>query len=335
MKKSFVIIAEAGVNHNGNLQMAKELVQMAAKCGADYVKFQTFKADRLVTESAPKADYQIQNQDKEQGSQIDMLKRLELSNTDHVELLAECERHSIKFLSTGFDVESIEYLIDLGIELIKIPSGEVTNFPLLSYVGSKNMPTVLSTGMSTLQEVKQAAKVLFDHGLDKAKLTVLHCNTEYPTPMDDVNLRAMLTIKNELQVDIGYSDHTTGIEVAIASVAMGASIIEKHFTLDKSLPGPDHRASLEPDELCKMISSIRNIEKALGSPIKIPSPSEEKNKVVARKSIVASKDIQEGELFSPSNLTTKRPGDGVSPMRWNEYVGKKSDRSYTKDERIE
>jgi sialic acid synthase SpsE len=191
MKKSFVIIAEAGVNHNGNLQMAKELVQMAAKCGADYVKFQTFKADRLVTESAPKADYQIQNQDKEQGSQIDMLKRLELSNTDHVELLAECERHSIKFLSTGFDVESIEYLIDLGIELIKIPSGEVTNFPLLSYVGSKNMPTVLSTGMSTLQEVKQAAKVLFDHGLDKAKLTVLHCNTEYPTPMDDVNLRAM------------------------------------------------------------------------------------------------------------------------------------------------
>jgi N,N'-diacetyllegionaminate synthase len=264
-----------------------------------------------------------------------MLRKLELTDENHTELKAECERHNIKFLSTGFDVESIEYLIDLGIELIKIPSGEVTNFPLLSYVGSKNMPTVLSTGMSTLQEVKQAAKVLFDHGLDKAKLTVLHCNTEYPTPMDDVNLRAMLTIKNELQVDIGYSDHTTGIEVAIASVAMGASIIEKHFTLDKSLPGPDHRASLEPDELCKMISSIRNIEKALGSPIKIPSPSEEKNKVVARKSIVASKDIQEGELFSPSNLTTKRPGDGVSPMRWNEYVGKKSDRSYSKDEKIE
>ena len=330
------IIAEAGVNHNGSLDMAIEMVNVAAAAGADAVKFQTFKAEKVIAVNAPKAGYQMETTGSDE-SQLEMVKKLELDEAAHKTLLNHCQEKGIQFLSTPFDLESIDLLDRLGLNIIKIPSGEITNLPYLRKLGTLNKQLILSTGMADLGEIEDALGVLTDCGTPLENITVLHCNTEYPTPFEDVNLRAMLTIQNAFPgIAVGYSDHTIGIEVPIAAVAMSAAVIEKHFTLDRNLPGPDHRASLEPHELSAMISGIRNIEKALGTGIKKPSPSELKNKPIVRKSIVSAKIITKGQLFDENNLGVKRVGrSGISPMRWNELIGKPAHRNYIADEVIE
>lgn len=331
MNKIF-IIAEAGVNHNGDIEIAKKLVDEAALAGADAIKFQTFKAENLVCKNASKAEYQLETTNKAE-SQFDMLKKLELTPEMHVHLIEHCKKRNIMFLSTPFDIDSLHFLVVCGVDIIKIPSGEITNYPLLREVGKTGKKVILSSGMGTLEETESAVKVLTENGC--MDITVLHCNTEYPTPYQDVNLKAMLTIKERLGVGVGYSDHTLGIEIPIAAAALGAEVIEKHFTLDKKMEGPDHKASLEPDELQAMVKAIRNIELALGDGEKKPSESEKKNIDIARKSIVARCDISKGETYTEENLTTKRPGKGISPMRWNEIIGQKAIRNFSADELIE
>ena len=334
MKNKTLIIAEAGVNHNGDLDRAKQLIDAAAKAGADLVKFQTFSADRLVTRTATKAVYQTQTTDITE-SQYEMLRRLELSSDMHQELIARCANQNIGFFSTAFDIESIDLLVSLGQDHFKIPSGEITNLPYLLKIGRLGQNVILSTGMATLGDIEAAIGALQQAGTPRAKITVLHCTTEYPTPMTEVNLRAMQSIRSAFGVEVGYSDHTPGIEVAIAAVAMGASVIEKHFTMDCNLPGPDHKASLEPDDLEAMVSAIRNIEIALGDGVKRLTHSEARNMPVMRKSLVASQNIQTGETFSAENITTKRPGTGISPMRWDEVIGRKASRDFAADELID
>jgi len=333
MNSKTLIIAEAGVNHNGDLDLAKQLINAAADAGADLVKFQTFNANRQVTRTAKKADYQTQTTSSTE-SQHAMLRRLELTEEMHHQLIAHCLTQNIGFLSTGFDIESVDLLVSLGQECFKIPSGEITNLTYLRHIGQLGKTVILSTGMATLGEIEAAIEVLEQTGTPRAKLTVLHCTTEYPTPMNEVNLRAMQSIHAAFDVAVGYSDHTEGIEIAIAAVAMGASVIEKHFTLDRTFPGPDHQASLEPAELKAMVTAIRNIEIALGDGIKRLTPSEARNKPVARKSLVASRAITGGEVFTAENLTVKRPGTGISPMRWDELVGQASQKNYNEDDLI-
>jgi N-acetylneuraminate synthase len=333
--KHVIIIAEAGVNHNGDVEMAKRMVKAAAKAGVDYVKFQTFKASSLVAANAQKAEYQQRNCPGMGDTQMDMLKALELRSEDFVELEAECERCGVGFLSSPFDVESVQLLAGVGMDHWKIPSGEITNLPYLRAIGSMGGKVILSTGMSTLAEVKWAVDVLEQAGTPRENITLLHCNTQYPTPMEDVNLLAMQELAGIGCASVGYSDHTLGITVPVAAVALGAKVIEKHFTLDKTLPGPDHKASLEPDELKKMVDAIRDVEKALGSPHKRVSISETANIGVARKSIVASQPIKAGEKFSEHNITVKRPGTGISPMLWDEVVGLEAKRDFKPDELIE
>lgn len=328
-----LIIAEAGVNHNGDLGLAKQLIEVAAEAGADLVKFQTFNADRQVTHTAQKADYQTRTTDRLE-SQHEMLRRLELSTEMHHELIAHCTACNIGFFSTGFDIESVDLLVSLGQDRFKIPSGEITNLPYLRHIGRLGKTVILSTGMATMGEIEAAIDVLEQTGTPRGNMTVLHCTTEYPTPMTEVNLRAMQTIHAAFGVAVGYSDHTPGIEVAIAAVAMGASVIEKHFTLDRTLPGPDHRASLEPDELKAMVAAIRNVDRAMGDGIKRPSAGESKNKPLARKSLVATRAICAGEMFSKNNLGAKRPGVGMSPMLWDEVLGRKAPRDFAPDELI-
>lgn len=330
-----VIIAEAGVNHNGSIEMAKKLVDAAAEAGADYVKFQTFKSANLVLKNARAANYQRKNMQENALSQYQMLKTLELTYEDHVKLIEYASSQGIKFLSTAFDLESVQLLAEFHLGLWKIPSGEITNYPYLRLIARQHEPVILSTGMSTMEEIEEAVQVLLDNGLSLDHLTILHCNTEYPTPMCDVNLRAMNMIASVFHTQVGYSDHTLGIEIPIAAVALGASVIEKHFTLDRSLQGPDHKASLEPKELKRMVTAIRNVEAALGNPEKMVTESEEKNKLLVRKSIVALKDIREGDFFSEENLTAKRPGNGISAMKWQEIIGKKAPRNFKADELIE
>lgn len=329
-----LIIAEAGVNHNGDLAIARQLIDVAATAGADFVKFQTFSADTLVTRSAGKADYQTKTTAKDQ-SQHEMIRRLELTRAMHESLIVHCRSRGIAFFSTGFDSASVDLLVELGLDRFKIPSGEITNLPYLRHVGGYSKPVILSTGMATLGEIEAALVTLEQAGTPRERITVLQCTTEYPAPMKDVNLRAMVTIGQAFGVAVGYSDHTPGIEVAIAAVALGATVIEKHFTLDRNLPGPDHSASLEPDELKAMIAAIRNIEKALGDGIKTPSASEVKNKSVVRKSLVAVQAISTGEIFTPVNVGVKRPGTGLSPMRWDEVIGRAASRDFSPDDLIE
>lgn len=334
MTSQTLVIAEAGVNHNGDLDLAKQLIDVAAAAGADMVKFQTFNASRQVTRAAKKADYQMQTTGSTE-SQQEMLRRLELTDVMHRELIAHCAARKIGFFSTGFDIESIDLLVSLGQDHFKIPSGEITNLPYLRHIGQLGKTIILSTGMATLGEIEAAIDALEQAGTPRTKLTVLHCTTEYPAPMSEVNLRAMQNIRAIFGVAVGYSDHTTGIEVAIAAVAMGASIIEKHFTLDRNLPGPDHKASLEPEELKAMVAAIRNVEVALGDGIKRLTPSEAKNKPISRKSLVASRPIKLGDVFSVQNITAKRPGTGLSPMRWDEVMGRIAPRDFDADELIE
>lgn len=331
---SILIIAEAGVNHNGDLALAKRLVDIAAQSGADIVKFQSFKADRLATRQAKKAEYQIATTGSTE-TQYQMLSRLELSENMHHELIAHCAMRKIEFLSTGFDVKTIDFLIRLGMNHFKIPSGEISNLPYLRHIGQFSKSVILSTGMSTLGDIEAAIDVLELAGTARSLITVLHCTTEYPTPMSDVNLRAMQSIQTAFGVAVGYSDHTAGIEVSIAAAALGASVIEKHFTLDRNLPGPDHKASLEPDELKAMVSAIRNIEKSLGDGVKRLTSTEILNKNVARQSLVASKSIKAGEVFSTQNITTKRPGSGISPMNWDLVMGSKAVRDFSENELID
>ena len=327
------IIAEAGVNHNGSLKTAKQLIDVASEAGVDAVKFQTFKADKLVSKLAQKADYQKKTTDAAE-SQYEMIRKLELDRAAHLELMAYCKTKNIEFLSTPFDHDSIEMLHELGLATFKVPSGEITNLPYLRHIGCLNKSVILSTGMANLGEIEAAIQALVQAGTQRERISILHANTEYPTPMQDVNLRAMQTLGQAFNLAYGYSDHTNGIEVPIAAVALGASVIEKHFTLDKNLPGPDHKASLEPDELVAMVRAIRNIELALGSSLKQPSPSEAKNKAIARKSLIAKVAIQQGETFTEDNLTVKRPGNGISPMRWDEVIGAVAQRNYQEDELI-
>ena len=329
-----LIIAEAGVNHNGDLTMARHLIDAAAEAGADIVKFQTFKADRLVTASAKKAAYQMLTTAADE-SQYEMIRRLELSEAMHEQLIAHCKLRGIEFFSTAFDIESLDYLMSLGMERIKVPSGEITNLTYLRRVGSFGKPVILSTGMSNLGEIEAALAVLEKAGMTRDRISVLHCNTEYPVPMREVNLRAMQSIRQAFGVSVGFSDHTEGIEIAIAAVALGACIIEKHITLDRKLPGPDHNASIEPDELARLVYSIRNLELALGDGIKGPSDSEVKNRLVARKSLVAARVIMQGELFSEQNLVAKRPGTGISPMCLDELLGRPAPRDFAPDEPIQ
>lgn len=330
-----IIIAEAGVNHNGSVELAKKMIDEAVNAGVDYIKFQTFKAEKLVSVYADKADYQKTTTDVDE-SQFEMIKKLELDLDTHKILFQYCNKKKIKFISSPFDLESIDLLFDLGVELFKIGSGEITNYPYLKKIAQKGLPIILSTGMSKLSEVEDAIDVLLKNGLEMNQVTLLHANTEYPTPMEDVNLKAMLTLKEAFKVNVGYSDHTLGIEVPIAAVALGARVIEKHFTLDKTMEGPDHKASLQPDELKAMVNAIRNIELAIsGSGIKEPSVSEQKNMSVARKSIVASCNIKRGEKFTIDNITTKRSGTGISPMRWNEVLGRTAKKNFTIDNIIE
>ena len=326
------IIAEAGVNHNGNIDLAKRMIEKAAWAGVDAVKFQSFKAEKLASKNAEKADYQKETTDK-QEDQFEMIKKLELDYEKHQELINFSRKKGLLFMSSPFDLESIELLDELGMKIWKIPSGEITNLPYLRRIGSLNKKVIMSTGMANLSEIESALEVLTEAGAKE--IIVLHCNTEYPTPMEDVNLKAMQTIKKAFKVSVGYSDHTLGVEVPVAAVARGAEVIEKHFTLDKTMEGPDHRASLEPEELKEMVESIRNIEKAMGNGIKKPSPSEKKNKPVVRKSIIAKTDIEQGEIFTEENLTVKRPGTGINPMRWEEVLGKIAKRDFKKDELIE
>ncbi len=334
MTNRTLIIAEAGVNHNGELGMAKQLIDVAAQAGADLVKFQTFNADRLVTQSARKAGYQIVITDPDE-TQHEMLHRLELSIDMHKELITHCDKRNIVFFSTGFDIESIDLLVSLGLNRFKIPSGEITNLPYLRHIGRFGKPVILSSGMATMDEIEMAVDVLEQAGTSRKNITVLHCTSEYPTPINEVNLTAMLSIQKAFNIEVGYSDHTSGIEVAIAAVALGATVIEKHFTLDRNLSGPDHKASLEPEELKSMVTAIRNIEVALGDGVKRPTPDEVKNKSVVRKSLMASLSIKKGEIFSSLNITTKRPGIGISPMRWNEVIGRAAPRDFAADELIE
>jgi len=334
MKKPILIIAEAGVNHNGDIALAKNLIDVAADAGADLVKFQTFRADRLATQQAKKADYQSVTMGSAE-TQHQMLSRLELSKKMHHELIAYCATRNIGFLSTGFDIESVDFLISLGINHFKIPSGEITNLPYLRHIGQFSKPVIISTGMSTLGDIEAAIDVLEQAGTKRSLITVLHCTTEYPTLMNEVNMHVMKNLETSFGVAVGYSDHTVGIEVAIASAALGATVIEKHFTIDKNLPGPDHKASLEPDELKAMVSAIRNIEMAMGDGIKRLTPNEAHNKHVIRKSLVASKAIKAGEVLSAENITTKRPGTGISPMTWDAVIGRKAVRDFAADELIE
>jgi N,N'-diacetyllegionaminate synthase len=331
---STLIIAEAGVNHNGELSVAKRLIDVAAEAGADLVKFQTFSADRLVTASAQKADYQAVNCGSA-GSQQAMLRSLELTPAMHREQLEHCKLRGIAFFSTAFDIESLDLLAGLGLDRFKIPSGEITNLPYLRHVGRFGKPLIMSTGMATMDEIAAALAVLEKAGLARERITVLHCNSQYPTPIADVNLRAMLAIRDSFGVKVGYSDHTLGIEVAIAAVALGASVIEKHFTLDRTMSGPDHKASLEPTELAAMVAAIRNVEQALGDGIKRPSASELPNRAVARKSLVALHAIRKGEPFSAGNIVAKRPGTGLSPMKFDEVLGRQAPRDFVADELIE
>jgi len=330
---STTIIAEAGVNHNGSIDLAKKLIDVATDSGADYVKFQTFNAEAMVTRTAYKANYQKELNETD-IFQFNMLKRLELKRVDHEDLIQHCRKKGIHFLSTAFDHESIKLLADLNIPFFKIPSGEITNLPYLRNIGRMGKPVLMSTGMATLEEIREALNVLLEAGLEKDQITILHCNTEYPTPMEDVNLKAMLTIRDELDVAVGYSDHTLGIEIPATAVALGASVIEKHFTLDRTMSGPDHASSLEPDELKAMVDAIRNIEKAMGDGVKRPRRSELKNITIVRKSIVAKKFIKKGEIFTEDNLTLKRPGLGISPMKWDEVLGKKSKKNFNHDDLI-
>ncbi|MCX2982115.1 N-acetylneuraminate synthase [Halieaceae bacterium IMCC14734] len=334
MKKHTLIIAEAGVNHNGDLVLAKQLIDCAAAAGADLVKFQTFSADRQVTRTAAKADYQTQTTDKLE-SQHEMLRRLELDADMHRELIAHCAARDIGFFSTAFDIESIDLLVSLGQDLFKIPSGEMTNLPYLRHIGQLGKKVIVSTGMATLGEVEAAIDALEQAGTPRANIAVLHCTTEYPTPMAEVNLRAMQSMQHAFGLEVGYSDHTPGIEVSIAAVAMGGSVIEKHFTMDRTLPGPDHKASLEPDELAALVAAIRNIEVAMGDGIKRLTPSEARNEPVMRKSILASQAIKAGEIFSNDNVIAKRPGTGISPMRWDQVIGRAASRDFAEDELIE
>ncbi len=327
-----LIIAEAGVNHNGCLELAKKLALTAKNCGADIVKFQTAKLDSLVSKHAYMADYQKKNIGTEM-SQRDMLQKLLLTYDEFTELAAYCREINMCFLSTPFDLESIDFLKKLGCDMWKIPSGEITNYPYLVEIAKTGRNIILSTGMSTLQEVDEALAVLQGNGA--GRITLLHCTTNYPTPMEDVNLNAMITLRDKYGCAVGYSDHTKGIEVPIAAVALGAEVIEKHFTLDCHMEGPDHKASLEPDELEAMVRGIRNIEKALGNGIKTPSESEKANIAVARKSIIAADNIRAGDILTKDNLTTKRPGTGISPMRWNEILGTRAVRDFEEDELIE
>lgn len=331
--KQVLIIAEAGVNHNGDMNIARRLVDVAVECGVDIIKFQTFKAENLVTKSAQMANYQIANTG-ETDSQFAMLKKLELKESDFIELQQYCFQKNIQFFSTGFDIESLIFLERLNMGLWKIPSGEITNLPYLEFIGKCNEETILSTGMATLEEAAAAVNVLVKSGTSKEKITVLQCNTDYPTHLEDVNLNAMSTIQKKLGVKIGYSDHTPGVEISLAAVALGATVIEKHFTLDKEMAGPDHKASLDPVELKTLVQQIRNIEKSLGKFEKVPNIRESKNIAIARKSIVAKKAISIGEFFTLDNLTTKRPGTGISPMKWHEVIGTKAEKSYQEDDLI-
>ncbi len=331
---STLIIAEAGVNHNGDLDLAKQLISSAAAAGADLVKFQSFIAGKSISREAPKAEYQMGTTCAGE-SQYDMVRKLELSRADHEILIEECRRHGIGFFSTAFDAESFDLLVELGLDCIKIPSGEITNLPLLRYMTRLGLPVILSTGMANLGEIEAALEVIEQAGTPRSLVTILHCTTEYPAPMGDVNLRAMVNLKAAFGVEVGYSDHTVGIEIPIAAVALGATVIEKHFTLDRKLPGPDHQASLEPHELKAMVDAIRNVERALGDGIKRPSPSELKNKAIARKSLVAIRAIRAGEFFSADNIAAKRPGTGISPMRWDEVIGRPALRDFAADELIE
>ena len=329
-----LIIAEAGVNHNGSIKMAKRLIEKAADAGVDYVKFQTFKSEKLVSRHATKAEYQKANTDGE-DSQLKMLQQLELSHSDHLQLIEHCNHCGVKFLSTAFDLDSIDFLASLNLDLWKIPSGEITNLPYLRRIAQKGGKVIMSTGMCTIEDIEMAVNVLISNGTPRENITLLHCNTEYPTPWGDVNLRAMHDIAQRLNLPVGYSDHTQGIEVPIAAVALGATVIEKHFTLDNNLPGPDHKASLEPHALKAMVEAIRHIELSLGNGVKEISESERKNIAIARKSIVAATHISAGEIFTEENLTVKRPGGGISPMRWDEIIGTPATRNYLPDEMIE
>lgn len=329
---SVYIIAEAGVNHNGDLELAKKMIKVAKESGADAIKFQTFQAEKLVTGYSKKAEYQEKSSGNAE-SQLEMLRKLQLSQNEFVELKQYCKVVGIEFLSTPFDLESIDFLYQLGIGQWKIPSGEITNLPYLIKVAKTQLPVILSTGMATLKEVAEAVDVLKKNG--SREIALLHCTTEYPAPYDEINLKAMLTMQQEFSLPIGYSDHSMGIEIPIAAVAMGATIIEKHFTLDRMMEGPDHKASLEPEELNKMIQAIRNVEAAFGDGVKKPSESESKNIEIVRKSIVATRRIKANEFFSENNITTKRPGHGVSPMKWFEVLGKKAKREFEEDELIE
>ncbi|EAI9131569.1 N-acetylneuraminate synthase [Campylobacter upsaliensis] len=329
--KKVLIIAEAGVNHNGDINLAKKLIEQAAKAGADVVKFQTFKANSCVSVSAKKAKYQLETTAKEE-SQLEMIQKLELSYESHFELMKHCKKHGIAFLSTPFDLESVEFLKGLDLPYFKIPSGEITNLPYLKAVAKCKKKVLLSTGMANLGEIEAALTILRKNGT--RNITLLHCNTEYPTPFEDVNLNALKTLKEAFKLEVGYSDHTEGIVASLGAVALGAVVIEKHFTLDKTMEGPDHRASLEFEELRALCKGIRELEKALGSGIKKASKSEAKNKIIARKSLVAKREIQKGEKFSIENLTTKRPGSGISAMRYEEYLGKRALKTYKKDELI-
>lgn len=337
-----IIIAEAGVNHNGSLERAREMVRVAKRAGVDYVKFQTAVPEKVISSIAPKAEYQ-KDTDGESRSQLDMCRAIHLPLSDYTGLQQLCKEECVGFMSTPFDIESVKLLGSLHPDYIKVPSGEITNLPYLREVASLGLPVIISTGMSTLDEIKEAVDILTGESklypststLSKEDIIVLHCNTEYPTPMTDVNLLAMNEIAKATRCRVGYSDHTQGIEVPVAAVALGACVIEKHFTLDRNLPGPDHQASLEPDELAQMVKSIRNVEKALGSPNKIVTESERKNMVVARKSIVAARDIRAGEKFTPDNITVKRPGNGISPMRWDSVIGRVAPRDFPYDSLIE
>lgn len=330
-----IIIAEAGVNHNGNYEMAVALIDAAAEAGADYVKFQTFKADKITSKSAKKASYQTQNINDGDDSQYNMLKKLELPDEWHHQLKDYADSKNIKFLSTGFDEDSIDFLDNLGIDFFKIPSGEITNKPYLIHIARKKKPIIISTGMADISEIQDAISVIEKEGIDRKNITVLHCNTEYPTPMKDVNLHAMNEIGKQLNVIIGYSDHTLGIEVPVAAVALGARVIEKHFTLDRTLPGPDHVASLEPLELKQMVQSIRNIELAIsGSGLKQPSTSETPNKAIARKSIHIDVDIAKGTVLTAEMLVMRRPGDGISPMIMDDVIGKKTNQNLAAETKL-
>lgn len=328
------IIAEAGVNHNGDLDKARRLIDAAAKAGCDAVKFQTFRASGLVARSAGMAEYQKVNTGRAE-SQYDMLKRLELDDEAHYVLKRHAAEQGIVFFSTAFDMISLEFLCALDIPVWKIPSGEITNYPYLARIAGLGKPVILSTGMATVAEIDEAVRVLLEHGLARDRLCILHCNTDYPTPMRDVNLKAMATLGQTFGTAFGYSDHTLGIEIPVAATALGARVLEKHFTLDRKLPGPDHKASLEPDELSRMVEAVRMIEAALGDGIKRPSPSESKNRGVARKSVVAARPIRAGERFSEENLAVKRPGGGISPMEWPRLIGHVAVRDFGEEEQVQ